>query len=141
MCDPVSLIVGVVGGAVASKAMAPKSAPAAATATAVDPAVERAQAEAEAAQKANARLANDQRRRREQGSLVSRGAPTYTLGDSPDAANPGSPITGPSAGLTTRSTVAKRGSLISQGGPMVVDGGGGGGFSRGGGGRYSGAIV
>lgn len=131
MCDPVSLVVGVVGGALASKAMAPKSAPAAATAAAVDPAVDRAQAEAEAAQKANSRMANDQRRRREQGSLVSRGAPTPTLGDTGDASNPGSPISGPQS-MTTRSTTAKRASLISQGSPVMGGGGMGGGGSRGG---------
>ncbi|MEL4181226.1 hypothetical protein [Roseateles sp. PN1] len=71
-------------------------------------------------------MANDQRRRREQGSLVSRGAPTYALGDGVDAMNPGSPISSPQAGLTSRSTVAKRASLVSQGGPM----GGGGGSQR-----------
>ena len=131
------MVLGVVGGALAKKATGPKSAPAA-TAAAVDPAVERAQAEAEAAQKANSRFANDQRRRREQGSLVSRGAPTPTLGDTGDASNPASPISGPQS-MTTRSTTAKRASLISQGGPVMGSGGMGGGGR--GGQRYTEAMV
>lgn len=99
-----------------------------------DPAVERARAEAEAAQRVNAKLAADQRRRREQGSLLAKGAPapTFSLGDT--EGDPQSPIESPgSLGLrkpTSRSTTAQQASLITRGAP-----------SYGGGGRLSGGQV
>lgn len=76
MCDPVSLVVGAVGATVVGKAMAPKAPRAAA---APDPEAERMKAEADAAGAANRKLAADKMRRREQQSLVARGAPS--LGD------------------------------------------------------------
>jgi hypothetical protein len=76
MCDPVSIGIGVLGGAVTSKALAPK---AQRTAAAADPEAERMKAEADAAATANRKLAADQQRRRGQQSLVARGAPS--LGD------------------------------------------------------------
>lgn len=66
MCKP---IFGLVGGLLG---MNSRSAPAPAQ---PDPAAERAAAEAEATQSANTRLAATQRRRREQSSLLSKGAP------------------------------------------------------------------
>ncbi len=84
MCDPVSMLIGAAGATVAGKVLAPK--PSAGYSSA-DAAAERAKAETEAAASANRKLAMDQRRRREQQSLVSRGAPSLgddnTTGDSP----------------------------------------------------------
>src|SRR5574343_277368 len=88
MCDPISLAVtAVAAGSVYQTTQARKSAKEAAAAQAAgqgDPAAERAKAEAEAAQRANAQLAESNRRRREQGSLLSKGAPapTFSMGDS-----------------------------------------------------------
>lgn len=76
MCDPVSMLIGAAGATVATSVLSPK--PKAGYSSA-DAAAERAKAEAEAAASANRKLAMDQRRRREQQSLVSRGAPS--LGD------------------------------------------------------------
>lgn len=135
MCDPVTLGVtagGLLGGAVLGKAMAPKapSAP-----KQPDPAIERAKAEAEAAQRANAQLATDQRRRREGGSLMAKGAPAPTFGDrqAPTDDTSLSPISG--GRPTSRTSVARQASsLISRGAPVVYGGGGSGlgGGSRGG---------
>lgn len=74
MCDPVSIAVGAVGGMVASKALKPK------TPSYGNPEAERMQAEAEASASANAKLRQTQLRRREQQSLIARGA-SPTLGD------------------------------------------------------------
>lgn len=109
MCDPVSMVVGAVGGLVASKVLAPKSQAAAVTPT-TDPAAERAAAEAEAQQTANRKLAEDNRRRREQGSLIAKGAPQPTLGDATTGADALSPL-----GTSNRSTSASAASLISRG--------------------------
>jgi hypothetical protein len=133
MCDPVSLTVGQVGGAMVSEQRnSRKAANAAASAQAAaqpDPAEERARAEAEAAQRVNSQLAADGRRRREQGSLMARGAPpapSFGLGDAEGDAQ--SPLGAPgSAGrLTSRSTVARQSaSLMSRGSPGLPGGGGG----------------
>jgi hypothetical protein len=77
MCDPVSMAVGAVGDLFGSKQRS-AAAPA-------DPAAERAAAEAEATTAANRKLAAAQARRREQSSLMARGAPQPTLGDVPSA--------------------------------------------------------
>lgn len=119
MCDPISLTLGAVAGAtVYQTTQARKSAKEAAAiqqAAQPDPAAERAKAEAEAAQRANAALADSNRRRREQGSLLSKGAsaaPQFTLGDA--QLTPGqSPLS--VDGGTSRSTVAQRTSLMSRG--------------------------
>lgn len=132
MCDPISLALGAVAGTtIYQTQQARKSANAAAaaqTAAQDDPAAERAKAEAEAAQRANAQLADANRRRRDQQSLLAKGAPTFTLGDS--GTDPGaSPLT--STG-TSRSTVARVAtSVLSRGAPTPT----GGGSSFGGGGR------
>jgi hypothetical protein len=101
-----------------------------------DPATERATAEAEAAQRANTQLALNNKRRREQQSLMSKGAPTtaaptFSFGDS--AATDPTANTLSATGLTTRNTTAKRASLMSSGAPTAPAGGsygGGGGRSQ-----------
>lgn len=135
MCDPISVGIGVLGGAFAVREQR-KAADAARDAARIqaeaqgDAAAERAAAEGEATNRANAKLADDQRRRREQASLISRGStPTFSLGDS--ALTPGvSPITSPprlqSRGLPARMTAA----LISRGGPSTGFGGGSSGGAR-----------
>lgn len=140
MCDPVSITVGLIGGAMVSEqrnARKASSAAAAAQAEAqVDPAAERAKAEAEAAQRANAQLADTQRRRREQQSLLAKGgtqaaSPTFSLGDS-ELATAASPITSPRLRSTNRSTVARQSSLMARGGTVgggSLGGGGGGGYT------------
>jgi hypothetical protein len=138
MCDPVTAIIA--GGAlVGSTAYSARQARKASTEAAKiqadaqpDPAAERAKAEAEAAQRVNAQLAADGRRRREQGSLISRGAPALQLGDEGEATGTGaSPLGAPGSGgrLTSRRTVAQTASLMSRGAPA------GGGYGGGGGGR------
>lgn len=119
MCDPVSAM-WVIGGLAVGSAMAAPSAGPAAAAQQPDPAEERAKAEAEAAQRANAQLAMDQRRRREQSSLLAKGGmvqPTFTMGDEGTGSSPLS--TG--ARLNSRSTVARAASLMARG----ASGGGG----------------
>lgn len=113
MCDPVTAAVSVVGGLAAKKLMTPSAMPAAASAAAqADPAQEQAAVEARAAQAANAKLANDQKRRREQASLLSRGAQAATtttgptLGDVAGASGVSSPLSG-QAGTTNRTTAAR----------------------------------
>jgi hypothetical protein len=123
MCDPVSMLVGAVGGAALSKRGS--SAPAAAL---PDPAKEQADAEARAAQAANAKLAQDQQRRRQQQSLIARGAPTVqgpTLGDT-TASDSASPLSG---NRMNRGTVARRTQSLmargatASGGPAAMAGG------------------
>lgn len=111
MCDPVTAAVSLVGGLAAKKLMTPSSTPGAASAASQpDPAAERAAVEAKAAQAANTKLANDQKRRREQASLLSRGAqPTTTgpmLGDTVGASGVTSPLSG-RTGATNRSTAGR----------------------------------
>jgi hypothetical protein len=78
MCDPVSLVVGAVAGGVATSALSrPRGG--GSSAPAANPEAERMKAEADAAAAANRKLAADKSRRREQQSLVARGAPS--LGD------------------------------------------------------------
>lgn len=129
MCDPVSMIVGAVGGAVASKALAPKAPRAAAPAA--DPEVERMKAEADAAAAANRKLAVDKLRRREQQSLVSRGAPTLgddqTRGD--NIINTGSAVVNRRFAQAARYGAGAASSLMSRGSPGAGAGGGGGGSS------------
>ena len=142
MCNPLALAVTAFAGATAYSArQGAKAATEAARIQAAaqgDPAAERAKAEAEAAQRANAKLAADQRRRREQGSLLAKGAPapTFSLGDT--EGDPLSPIGPAGSGLgarmgrallSSRSTVAQQASLITRGAPSV------------GGGRISGGQV
>ena len=125
MCDPISVGIGLVGGMVASKALAPKSAPAAAAPT-TSPAEDQAKAEGEAAQRANAQLAADNRRRREQQSLMLKGAPApaTNFGDSATADGI-SPLGGIARGGMNRSVVAQRtASLMSAGAPALASGGG-----------------
>lgn len=109
MCDAKTLTFGLLGGRSQSVPAAPKL---------PDPAAERAKAEAAAAQSANAQLAADQRRRREQSSLIARGAPAPTFGDT------GAAGLSPISGSTSRSTTAKAGSLMGRGAPTVYGGGG-----------------
>ena len=87
-----------------------------------DPAVERANAEAEAQQRANAQLAADQRRRRDQQNLLARGAPqpTVSFGES-EARDMG---IGPMQGATTRRSVARQASLLGRGASITLGGGG-----------------
>ncbi|OWQ92023.1 hypothetical protein CDN99_06605 [Roseateles aquatilis] len=135
MCDPVSVGIGLVGGMVASKALAPKTSTASVVPT-TDPAVERSAAEAEAAQSANRKLAEDQRRRRGQGSLLAKGAPTPTLGDTTSASNSGqSPLSGipTNRGLGTmlRGTLMAAGATPTAAAPSPLGGVGGGGSRSG----------
>lgn len=119
MCDPVSIGIGLVGGAVASKALAPKAPRAA---PAADPEAERMKAEADAAAAANRRLAADKARRREQGSLIARGAPS--LGDEQNTGegaikSMGNPLNAGSGavfrGSLNRRTASASTSLLSRG--------------------------
>ncbi len=130
MCDPITIAAAVVGAAsVYQTSQARKSAKEAAAAQREaqgDPAAERAKAEAEAAQRANAQLADSNRRRREQQSLMSKGAPTpqFTMGDS--ATQPGSSALS-TPGPVTRNTVARQATLMSRGSgamPVTTPGGG-----------------
>jgi hypothetical protein len=95
-----------------------------------DPAEERASTEAQAQQRANLQLSTDKRRRREQQSLIARGAPQPTLGDT-TSGDSLSPIGGSSARATPAANT--RASLISLGAAPVASsarpaysGGGGG---------------
>jgi hypothetical protein len=115
VCDLITLAAGALGAAAATAAK-PKTLKAA---TPADPAVERAAAEADAQVKANQRLAFDQRRRREQGSLLAKGGPTFgdTGQDGASPLSPGQPV--------TRGTPVRRqnqvASLLGRG-RSVVDG-------------------
>lgn len=133
MCDPVSLLVGAVAGGVASKVLGPKGSNASpnSAANAPDPAAERAKAEAEAAQRANAQLAASNARRREQQSLMSKGAPaapSFGFGDSETAQPGGSPLSGGVRSMPVRvaSTLMSRGAMTTAGAAPVYSGGGGG---------------
>lgn len=80
------------------------------------PADERAKAEADAAQRANAALAETNRRRREQSSLLAKGAPVtpqFSFGDT--SGGPSNVLD--ATGLTTRNTTARTASLMSLGAP------------------------
>lgn len=92
-----------------------------------DPGTERAAAEAKAAQDANARLATDQRRRREQGSLIAKGSPAFTLGD-PTTTTTGQGLSPISSSTTSGSGFVSRGSPSSA--PLITMGGGGGSSGR-----------
>jgi len=72
MCDPVSMLVGAVAGSVGGKLLGGGGGGGSSTGNAE---AERMKAEADAATSANQRLAMDQKRRREQQSLIARGAP------------------------------------------------------------------
>ena len=138
MCDPVTATLAVVGGGLMAReqrkaSQAASSAAAAQAAAQPDPAAERAKAEAEAAQRVNAQLADANRRRREQGSLLAKGAPaapTFALGDA-EGSEGMSPIGAPGSLTlrkpTSRSTVAQQASLMSRGAPGGGYGGGRGG--------------
>lgn len=135
MCDPISLTVaavGVAGGAYQARQAkkATEASIAAQQQAQGDAAAERARAEAEAAQRANAQLADTNRRRREQGSLIAKGAPQFTLGDS--QLQPGQSPLGGVGQRMSRAVTASRSSLITRGAPAA-----GGGFGGGGGGRFS----
>lgn len=121
MCSPLALAVTAFAGSTIYQAdRARKSANQAADAQRAaqgDPAAERAKAEAEAAQRANAQLAENNRRRREQGSLLSKGAPTSPSFSFGDAGTDPSANTLSATGATTRNTVARQASLMSQGAP------------------------
>lgn len=84
MCDPVSMLVGAVAGSVGGKLLGGGGG---GGSSAGNVEAERMKAEADAATSANQRLAMDQKRRREQQSLIAQGAPTVGdqagTGDSP----------------------------------------------------------
>lgn len=143
MCDPLSF--GLSLGAVAATSVyqtsqarkSAKDALATQREAQGDPEAERAKAEAEAAQRANAQLADTNRRRREQNSLMSKGAPVapqFSMGDS--TTDPGA-NTLSTTGATTRSTTARKASLMSKGAAPIVMGGGYGGGGSGGGNRVT----
>lgn len=126
MCDPYSIGAAVVAvaGAASSSDTSRKAGHAAEDTRreAAAQEAERVAGEAQAIQSANAKLAQDQRRRREQGSLLARGAggtPQPTLGDA------ASTTEDPGAFSTTRTT-AQRASLLSRGQGFRVTGGIGG---------------
>lgn len=124
MCDPVSVGIAAgaaAGGAVLKKAMTPKMP----KVSQPDPAAERAQAEAEAQQRANAQLAADQRRRREQMGLLARGAPaqpTVSFGDSRKSVPDG--VFGAAMQVVTRNSTARQASMLSRGASITLGGGG-----------------
>lgn len=127
MCDPVTALIGAaVGGVALGSARAPRSG---GQAPGPDPEIERAKTEAEAAQRANSQLAMDQRRRRGQASLMTRGAtaaPQPTFGDGGNGELGLSPIT--TTARVTRSAVARQASsLMARGAPAVYGAGGAGG--------------
>lgn len=72
MCDPVSMLVGAVAGSVGGKLLGGGGRGGSSAGNAE---AERMKAEADAATSANQKLAMDQKRRREQQSLIARGAP------------------------------------------------------------------
>lgn len=103
MCDPGSLVTGLLGGG-GSKPKSPSYA---------DPTAERMKAEAEATASANAKLRATQLRRREQQSLIAKGAgPSLgdesSTGDSP-LASTGRPMMAPSPFRTTPDVLMARG--------------------------------
>lgn len=116
MCDPVSIGVGLLGTYVVAESQDnARKARNAANDQARAAEAERAAAEASAIQSANAKLAQDNRRRREQKSLLAQGAPQPTMGDT---ATEDVPILSPGRSFMTRSTSATRtASLMSRGAP------------------------
>lgn len=126
MCDPVSLAVtgAVVGGAVYSDDKARKARNAAEDQARMAES-ERAAASASAVQSANAKLAADNRRRREQRSLLAQGAPSDgvpepTLGDQTEPGDAMLKTLGRGR-LFSRSTVAQRStSLLRRGDSGVI---------------------
>lgn len=104
MCDPVSMVLGAVGATVGGKLLGGGGG-AQSTGNAE---AERMQAEADAATSANRKLAMDQKRRREQQSLIAQGAPA--VGDQPG--------TGDSP-LTTAQKVMRRPGSVFSGAPDV----------------------
>lgn len=102
-----------------------------------DPAVERATAEALAAQRANAQLAESNRRRREQGSLLAKGAPATPQFNFGDSSTSGPSNVLDSTGMTTRSSTARTASLMSRGTPSTISAPGGANYGRGGSGGGS----
>lgn len=111
MCDPVSIGLTLVAGAAVNQAeQSRKSASQAATQqreTIAAAEGERGRVEAEAAQSANARLAETQRRRRTQQSLMASGAPAASVAASPLS----------SAEPVTRSTTATQANMLQRGAP------------------------
>lgn len=109
MCDPVSIGYAIAGTAVAASAAdSSRKARHGAMDAANQAAADRAEAEAKAAQTANFKLAQDNRRRREQKSLLATGAPQPTFGDEAATTDGG-------GFLTSIRTVASRSSLLSRG--------------------------
>lgn len=132
MCDPMTAVMALTAVATAYSARQAKQANresiAAQQQAQGDPAAERARAEAEAAQRANAQLAETNRRRREQGSLLAKGAPSapkFTLGDS--QLQPGQSPLGGIGGRVVRAVAGSRSTLISRGAPAAGAGAGAGG--------------
>lgn len=112
MCDPVSVGLGLVGGALVNKALTPKQASVTPT---TDPAADRAAAEAEAASLANRKLAEDNRRRRGQQSLLQKGAPAPGLGDTTSGADPSLNPVGDAVYRGAPRTQTMRATLMSTG--------------------------
>lgn len=110
MCDPVTAVLAI-GAAVSVHGAEQQRKAASQARTAAREQndamlAERANAEAAAAQSAQAKLAMDQRRRRQAGGLLSQGAPSS---DSPLAATDPQPV--------TRGTPGKAQSLLARGSP------------------------
>lgn len=130
MCDPITIGIGVASAAVGGTIAASKAKRGQAAPVQADPEAERMKAEAEAAASANRKLAADQRRRREQQSLIARGAPQPSLGD--EQASGDGVMTKPSAiGLMRRfgkGYTSPRESLISRGASGAGTGAAVGGF-------------
>jgi len=127
MCDPVSLLVGAVGGVALSRRGGGSSAPApAATAAPSTAAEDQAAAERAATQAANAKIVERQRRRRSQGGLTA----TLGAGADPLGAKP-QPTGNPNAYQAVMNQVAPMG-LVTAGragsGNVMGGGGAGGGY-------------
>lgn len=118
MCDPGSLVTGLLGGG-GSKPKSPSYA---------DPTAERMKAEAEATASANAKLRQTQLRRREQQSLIAKGAPSLgdenTTGDSPISAGQRMTSGGLSTFRTTPDVLMARGAGGGASLPGMTPGGG-----------------
>jgi hypothetical protein len=127
MCDPVTLLVA--GGAALGGTAFAMNKAARGSAAAADPEAERLKAEADAASAANRRLAADKLRRREQQSLIARGAPAPSLGDDETLAG-GTDLLTSRPLSSSRRNAGSAVSLISRGSVGVTTVGGGGGGSR-----------
>lgn len=117
MCDPVSIGYAVVAvGTVVAADDSSRKAKHAAEDQARAAQGERAAQQAQAIQSANAKLAADNRRRREQKSLLARGSPQPTMGDESGDGN----LIAPGRGLMSRSlnSVITQ-SMLSRGAPAV----------------------